>query len=224
MPKPATNPLSNRVLQQFLASAAIVWLALPSMVLAQYKYIAADGSVTYSDRPAPPDARSVTGTRSGGTLTTSQNDELPFAVKQASNKYPIVIYTAAECAPCNAMKQHLTKRGVPFSEKTLRNAADQTAFKGLGFSELSLPAITVGAQKQNGFEAGSLDGLLDIAGYPKSAKLPVSYTAKSETLTPEPAAKTVVRVADANSLQGDAKAPQKKDVTPVKSKDPLIRF
>ena len=224
MPKPASTMLYQYTERSLLLGATIIGLLLPNAVMAQYKYVGADGTVTYSDRPAPPDAKSVSGIRSSGVLVTAPNEELPFAVKQAATKYPITIYTTAECAPCAAIKQHLGKRGVPFSEKTLRSAADMTAFKNLGFAEQSLPAITVGSQKQNGFEASALDGLLDIAGYPKSAKLPANYTAKTETLTPEPIAKTQVRVAEAPAPQNDGKAGAKKEASPPKPKEPVIRF
>ena len=224
MPKQNKTMFSKSTERLLLLGATIVGLTLPCTGFAQYKYVAADGSVTYSDRPAPPDAKSISGIRSSGTLGTPLNEELPFAVKQAATKYPIVIYTTAECAPCAAIKQHLSKRGVPFSEKTLRSAADMNAFKNLGFTEQSLPAISVGSQKQNGFEATALDSLLDIAGYPKSAKLPANYAAKSETLTPEPAAKTQVRVAEAPATQSDTKANSKKEAAPVKAKEPAIRF
>ena len=222
---PASIQFSKPIIRPLLLlGASMVWLAMASSAHAQYKYVAADGSVTYSDRPAPPDARSVVGIRPNGALVAAPEDELPFAVKQASSKYPVTIYTAADCPPCNFLKQHLAKRGVPFSEKILRTAADNTAFKNLGFSETSLPAVSVGSQKQTGFEAGALDGLLDIAGYPKSAKLPANYAAKSETLTPEPAAKMQVKVAESSSAQSDTKTAPKKDLTPTKPKEPAIRF
>ena len=224
MPKQDITMFSKRAKHLLLLGAAFIGLTLSSASFAQYKYVAADGSVTYSDRPAPPDAKAVSGIRSSGALATPPNEELPFAVKQTATKYPIIIYTTAECAPCAAIKQHLGKRGVPFSEKTLRSATDMNAFKSLGFTEQSLPAISVGSQKQNGFEATALDSLLDIAGYPKSAKLPANYAAKSETLTPEPIAKTQVRVAEAPATQNDAKTGPKKEVAPVKAKEPVIRF
>jgi glutaredoxin len=196
---------------------------------AQYKFVGADGSVTYSDRPPPSDAKVATTAKVGvaGAGVAQGLDELPFAVKQVAAKYPVVLYSAPDCGPCATAKIHLAKRGVPFSEKQVRNAADATAFKSLGFSELSFPAISIGAQKQNGFEAGALDTLLDAAGYPKSAKLPATYQAKSEPLTPEPNAKTTVRVAEAtNSAGGEPRAetkPKRAAPTPVKQ-EPSIRF
>jgi glutaredoxin len=196
---------------------------------AQYKFVAADGSVTYSDRPPPSDARVGSAVKVGvaGAGVAQGLDELPFATKQVASKYPVVLYSAPDCGPCASAKLHLTKRGVPFSEKQIRNAADATAFKALGFSEMSFPAISIGAQKQNGFEAGALDTLLDAAGYPKTAKLPASYQAKSEPLTAEPTSKTAVRIADAtNTANGEPRVETKpKRVTPPAAKqEPSIRF
>jgi glutaredoxin len=196
---------------------------------AQYKFVGADGSVTYSDRPPPSDARVGSTSKVGvaGAGVAQGLDDLPFALKQVSSKYPVVLYSAPDCAPCTNAKVHLAKRGVPYSEKQIRNAADATAFKSLGFSEMSFPAISIGAQKQNGFEATALDTLLDAAGYPKSAKLPASYQAKSEPLTAEPSAKTTVRVADAGSTAGNEPRPEAKPKRPAPApvkQEPSIRF
>lgn len=217
--------LSRSSAHPLLLSVVMIWLAFPGSAFAQYKYVAADGSVTYSDRPAPADAKSIVGIRPNGAITTAPNDDLPFATKQAQGKYPITIYTGADCQPCASMKSHLVKRGVPFTEKTLRNSADNTVFKSLGFADSSLPAITVGNQRQSGFEAAALDSLLDLAGYPKGAKLPAGYQAKVETLTPEPVAKVQIRVAEANGAPTDSKAaPKKEAAAPAKPKEPAIRF
>jgi glutaredoxin len=200
--------------------------------VAQYKYVGPDGRVTYSDRPPPPEVTNAKTSRIGTSgAGVAQDADLPFAVKQAAGKYPVTVYTAPDCSPCTAAKAHLQKRGVPFSERVVRNVADTNSFKALGFSELSFPAISIGSQKQSGFEAGGLDTLLDAAGYPKSAKLPASYQAKSEPLTPEPAAKTTVRVAEAGQAEkgADGKAeakprrPVREQPAPPKQ-EPTIRF
>jgi glutaredoxin len=220
-----------RKLTVFVAASFL--LASP-LAFAQYKIVGPDGKITYSDRPAPPESGQVKVSRMGEPErlpTASSSDELPFAVKQAANKYPVTLYSAPECAPCNQAKQHLSKRGVPFTEKIVRNTADIQAFKGLGFSESSFPAITVGAQKQSGFLGSALDTLLDAAGYPKTAKLPASYQAKAEPLTPDQAAKTSVRVAEAaggTEAKSDGKSERsrrevKPSAAPAKT-EPVIRF
>ncbi len=214
---------------KLLLLAALLYTS--GSALAQYKIVAADGSVTYSDRPPAGDIKVASTAKVGaaGAGVAQGTDDMPFSVKQAASKYPVTLYTAADCGPCASARVHLTKRGVPFSEKLIRNVADTNTFKGLGFSELSFPAITIGGQKQNGFEASALDTLLDAAGYPKSAKLPATYQAKVEPLTPDPVAKTTVRVAEGsgNDARAETKTaeakPKKAAPTPVKQ-EPSIRF
>lgn len=187
-----------------LAAIALVGIGASHAgpALAQFKHVDANGKVTYSDRPPPPEVKSgqtIKLSSRGNDANRSANPELPFSLKQPATKYPVVLYTSPDCDHCNTARAHLTARGVPYSEKVIRNNADVAAFKGLGFSEVSFPAITIGSQRQNGFEAGALNTLLDAAGYPKNVPLPSGYTAKIENLTPEPAGKTHVRVAEGDT-------------------------
>jgi glutaredoxin len=229
MKKQTTMPLSKLtpklVLAASLAFMAFGALAQKAPPAAQYKYFSADGSLTYSDRPPPPDAR-VTGlvkinNRTGAAGTA---DELPFAVRDAVAKHPVVIYTAADCQPCTQVKAHLTKRGVPYSEKVLRNSSDLAAFKGMGFSEASFPAIAVGAQKSSGYESSGLDSLLDIAGYPKTARLPGSYSPKVENLSTDAPSKTVLRGDGEKETTASNPKPVKPPVNAKPQATPTIRF
>jgi glutaredoxin len=203
---------------------SVALLTVAPQTFAQYKYTAADGSTTYSDRPPPPDAKLL---RQGPAVASSPAptslDSLPFAVKAAAQKYPVVIYVASACGPCDALKQHLQKRGTPYAEKIIRNAADETAMKALGFAESSFPALSVGNERQVGFEQSSLDRLLDVAGYPKSTKLPAGYVASSAPLTAEP-----VR-AEPQVAKTEGTTPARRERKPIEpppkpEEKPIIRF
>lgn len=141
---------------------------------AQYKWVAPDGTVTYGDRPpiAEVKANKVGGVNNAGG---GANANLPYALRAPTDKYPVALYTTTDCRPCDQMRSHLSKRGVPFSEKLIKSQADVQVMEKLGFSDPSFPLMTVGKQKQTGFEPGAIDSLLDNAGYPRTSLLPAGY-------------------------------------------------
>lgn len=161
---------STLALLQF--SLALLTLA-PTAASAQYKWTGRDGTVTYGDRPP---IEEVQARKLGDPLAASDaNAALPFNLKSVVEKHPVILYTAPDCTPCEQARNHLSKRGIPFSEKLIKNAADAQAMEKLGFSDSTVPSMTVGRQKQVGFEASALDGLLDIAGYPKTSVVPIGF-------------------------------------------------
>ena len=95
---------------------------------------------------------------------------MPYATRQAAEKFPVTLYTAANCMEaCKQARELLNGRGIPFSEKMLKSEEEIAELtKKLG-SEAATPSIFVGQQSFKGFEAGTWNNLLDLAGYPKSA-------------------------------------------------------
>jgi glutaredoxin len=149
-----------------LATLGALLAAAATGASAQYKIVAPDGTVTYTDKPpAAADARignqGVTGGASGG---------LPYDVRQAMSRYPVTLYAAKGCAPCDQARQYLKGHNVPFSEYSIESNADIAALKGR-FGEPQLPVVTIGGQTMRGFAAADLQGYLDAAGYPKQARL-----------------------------------------------------
>ncbi len=151
------------------AAAAMMLLSWP--VLAQYNWVAADGTVTYGDRPPDTSVQRVPIGGAGRAPANVGNENLPYELRGAVAKYPVMLYTTPDCGPCNDARTMLTARGVPFTERVLRTTADVASFKALGFADRLMPAVSVGRQRQTGFEPGSLTSLLDAAGYPKQSKL-----------------------------------------------------
>lgn len=175
---------------------------------AQYKWQTPDGGIVYSDLPPPPGVKLITD-RQGRAPAAENEVQLPFALKTAASKYPVVLYTAPDCPPCKMARDALLERGVPFSEKTVSTTADFDAFKRVGFADTSFPAVSVGNEKTSGFEAGALARLLDSAGYPKGSMLPPQYKrAEAQPMT-EPAPQKVsvsVRQETAPGADGGAGA------------------
>jgi glutaredoxin len=171
-------------------------LSLGLTAHATYKWVGADGKITYSDIPPPVEGKLLRGPSGAPQAAAEVESGLPYALKQAVAKYPVVLYSANDCAPCKMAREVLTKRGVPFSEKLITNGTDAEQFKKLGFTDLTMPSITVGKEKSVGFEASAYDRLLDSAGYPRSSVLPSTY--KAPTAEAMARASTQVRVLDAD--------------------------
>jgi len=144
-----------------------------------YKSVDKNGRVTYSEVPPLPGF--------GNKLTgdSAANVALPYALQQVVSRYPVTLYTTAECVPCINARLMLTQRGVPFAERTVSSNEDITAFKKLN-SEINFPLATIAAQQLKGYEETEWTKYLDAAGYPKSSTLPRNYrNAEPVSLTPK---------------------------------------
>ena len=151
-----------------LALISAFWLATsPAVAQTTYRWIdKASGRTVFSDQPPPPGVSAQAVKESA----TSGDEQLPYATRQAMEKFPVRLYTAANCIePCRNARSLLNGRGVPFNEKMLSTEEDVAELsKRLG-TDASTPSIIVGSQSFRGFEAEAWNNLLDLAGYPASA-------------------------------------------------------
>lgn len=139
-----------------------------------YRITGPDGKVTFSDRP-PPDAKATPAQSVAiGGGNGSGTAGLPMEVRNAANKYPVTLYTATGCAPCDSARSYLRQRGVPFSENTVNTREDVAALQRLSGAS-NLPFMTIGAQHVPGFSEAEWSQYFDAAGYPKTSQLPASY-------------------------------------------------
>jgi glutaredoxin len=102
-----------------------------------------------------------------------------------ANRYPVTLYTGANCAPCTTGRQMLQQRGVPFVERTIATEEDLAALDRLSGGR-TIPALTVGAQPLRGYNATDWANYLDVAGYPRESRLPRGWQ-------PQPATPLVAR-------------------------------
>ena len=161
---------------------------------AQYKWENPDGSLGYGDVP-PSRPVKMLKTPAGEVKAAAPADEagaLPYALKQASTRFPVVLYTGApasgECMPCKEGREYLAKRGIPYVEKVVKSADEIKNYKATLSADGSMPVLTVGKEKAVGFETNSWSNLLDAAGYPKSSALPKGYKQASAEPMNKPAA------------------------------------
>lgn len=172
-----------------LATLALTLLA--SAASAQYKYVGPDGRVVYSDTPPPANIKRVQKPDIGGSAPAASTSNLPYELGLAAKNFPVTLYTAPGCEGCNQGRTFLSKRGIPFSEKTITTNDDVVEFKRVAGGS-GLPVMTVGGNKLLGFEPTSWGESLDTASYPAASVLPPSYRPPAATaLVPQkPAAPT----------------------------------
>lgn len=205
-----------RALSFWLKVPVVCLLTLSSLaVQAQYKWVAADGTVSYSDTPPPPEAHQVEKMRLQAS-TPGALDGLPYTLKRLAIAQPVVLYTQIACAPCDAARSHLKKRGVPYTEQLIKTQADIAAMtKAAG--DQSLPTILIGKNRLRGYLASELDAGLDAAGYPKTSMMPPGWQAPpprspgAETATKKGGDKSTEKIGDQpdNSKSGKSDASAK---------------
>jgi len=162
------------------ALCGLTALALAAGAVAQdrqvYRYIDTDGRVVYSDRVPPGGAKDVQTKRVyGNTIETS---ETPFAVRVASERYPVTLYTFPCGGACDDAVALLNRRGVPFATVNVEDANNAEKLKQLT-GEMEAPVLQVGDKLiAKGFNEQRWTALLDQAGYPKSAPRRTSAPAR----------------------------------------------
>ena len=166
---------------------ALMGLATASLFLPHagaqqvFRIVGPDGRVTFSDQP-PTDAGSKPAQIALTTGSASASGAgLPFELRQVASKYPVTLYTGADCGPCGAGRAYLMSRGIPFAEKTVVTFEDGQALQRLTGSS-SLPWVTIGGQQIKGYSDSEWGQFLDAAGYPARSALPPAW--KNPAATP----------------------------------------
>lgn len=156
------------------------WLVLATgLVLATsshalYKVVGPDGKVTYTDR-APGVNDGKVSPLGGRTAPVASDVVLPLELRQVVSRYPVTLYTTSgACEPCDAARQMLRQRGVPYNEKQVLSPEDGEALQRLS-GGLDAPTLTIGAQTLRGLAGEVWGQYLDSAGYPRESRLPQGY-------------------------------------------------
>ena len=190
--------MKHCTIASLLAATALMASASLGQAQTVYRIVGPDGKVTFSDKPpASTDQGKVTGTGVGASGSAAGAGGLPYELRQVASKYPVTLYTAPQCAPCDAGRAMLTTRGIPFSERTVSTPEDSAQFsKQMG--DGSLPVLNVGSQRLKGFSELEWGQYLDAAGYPKASILPANYknAAPSPLVTVQKAPQTAPKAAD----------------------------
>ena len=165
-------------------AAAVCALVCSTLAQAQpvYRTVGPDGKVTFSDRaPSEKATPALAGSAGAAPVAaTAAGGDLPYALRQTVSRFPVTLYTSADCAPCDSARSQLKSRGVPFTERTVNTNQDIDVLKSLS-GNASLPFGTIGGQHLNGFLDTEWTQYLDAAGYPKKSQLPSNYRQPAAT-------------------------------------------
>jgi glutaredoxin len=197
---------------KFIASQAVIMLAAGHLYAQQvYKSVDKNGRVTFSEVPPAP------GSENKLTVDSSSSGSLPYTLQQVVSRYPVTLYTTADCGSCINARLMLTQRGIPFTERTVSSNEDIDAFKKLS-GDTSMPMVTIASQQLKGYEETEWTKYLDAAGYPKSSTLPRNFkNAEATSLTPKKAAEKEVaeKPAPTRAARPAAAAPQETSNNPA---------
>jgi glutaredoxin len=169
-----------RLLRSSAAALAGLVLALPSHAL--YKVVGPDGRITYTDRAPGAELGRIQPLGRDGTATAeaSPNAALPLELRQITTRFPVTLYTAPDCSPCEAGRRLLQVRGIPYAERRVLNDDDAEAMNRITGGR-SVPTLTVGTQALRGLSDTDWHSYLDAAGYPRESKLPRGYQPPAAT-------------------------------------------
>ncbi len=142
------------------SAAAVLWLLPPPPAAADtgYKWVDREGRITYQDQPPPAEAREVE------VYDLPDAGRVPGDVPEGPP--PVVLYTIPGCISCDAARDYLKRRGIPFQEIDVEgDAAAQKAMKEK-VGALAVPTVLVGSRVLKGFVEVMLERELQAAGYP----------------------------------------------------------
>ena len=152
-----------------VATVALLLGGAACGAFAQYKIVGPDGKVTYTDKP-PAAADIRMGNGAPAAASGGATGGMPYETRQAMGKYPVTLYAAHDCGPCDQAREALKKRGVPFNEFSVNTDPDVAALRSR-LGSTTLPVVVIGSQTMKGYSATDLQGYLDAAGYPAQARL-----------------------------------------------------
>ena len=157
---------------RFLLAVSLFALACAATAQSTYRWTDKEGKVHYTDQPPAPNQASKIEKKPSVLL--GADPTASYALRQAIADYPVTLYSQPECGdPCKEGRDHLTQRGVPFTDKRIATDADVAALRPLiGAGDLIVPILQVGRKVAKGYLRSNWDGLLDDAGYPKAAAKP----------------------------------------------------
>jgi glutaredoxin len=152
--------------------ALLLLFCAPNSQAELYKWIGPNGKVTYSDMPPPESSKQAK--LPSFNASGSGTDGLPYELAEAVKNNPVILYTTTQCIPCDQGRSLLKNRGIPYAEKTVNSNDDIGKLRQIS-GDAQLPVLTIGSNKQRGFESAAWNNALTAAGYPESSRLPKGY-------------------------------------------------
>lgn len=120
-----------------------------------------DGSTWFRDK-CPPDM-SLKSTQE----VRGEKKEEVLSIKEIAEQHPVVLFSAPNCEACDLVRDQLTGRNVPFTEKdSSQDVEIQTELAAVTGGPLTVPTVTIDEYKFTRYSRSDLKSALDKAGYP----------------------------------------------------------
>jgi len=133
-----------------------------------YEWVDDKGVKQFTQQPPPPHIKQVQQRRLGSNVIETSGPS--YGMQQAIKNFPVTLYVTDCGDVCQSARAHLSKRGVPHSEKNPQKQDEIEAFKKLTGGGMEVPLLVVGQLKTlKGYLATEWDAALDAAGYPSTA-------------------------------------------------------
>lgn len=163
----------------------MVFAAQSAQAGSLYRWTDAAGNVHYTDQPPPQEVKDVQEKKLAKPAQTS--GQTPYVTQAAARNFPVTLYTTNCGETCTRAREHLTKRGIPFSEKNPAEPEVGEMLQKLA-GGMEVPVLVVGKSTPiKGYSAESWDAALDVAGYPKAS---AAKTEQKTTAEPQQGSKT----------------------------------
>jgi glutaredoxin len=176
--------MSKRIALLFGVAAAVIAALAVAQAQQVYRYVDKDGKVVYSDRSPPADSKEVQAKRLSPNYI--ENNDVPLALTQATERFPVTLYTFACGAVCQNAEALLNRRGVPFTTVNVEDAKGAEQLQKLTGAQQA-PVLQVGDKLiAKGYNEARWSTMLDDAGYPKTAPRRVAAKAQPEAAPAAP--------------------------------------
>ena len=154
-------------MKQIVGFLFLILFAAAASASNVYRWTDDSGRTIYSDHPPPPKAKGAQQIRGRGNVIEGQK---PYELARAEDRFPVTLYVTA-CGPvCDKAREHLQQRGVSYTERDPQKDVEIAAELKRLTGAVEVPVLVVGnASPIKGFNDGSWDTALDLAGYPKSS-------------------------------------------------------
>jgi glutaredoxin len=158
--------IPTRIALLFGIATAVIAAGAAAQAQQVYRYVDKDGKVVYSDRSPPADSKEVQAKRLSPNYI--ENNEVPLALTQATERFPVTLYTFACGSVCQNAEALLNRRGVPFTTVNVEEAKGAEQLQKLTGAQQA-PVLQLGDKLiATGFNEARWTAMLDDAGYPKT--------------------------------------------------------
>ena len=178
--------ISKRSAFLFGVAAAVIAAGATAQAQQVFRYVDKDGKIVYTDRSPPADSKEVQAKRLSPNYI--ENNDVPLALTQATERFPVTLYTFACGAVCQNAEALLNRRGVPFTTVNVEDVKGAEQLQKLTGAQQA-PVLQIGDKLiAKGFNEARWTTMLDEAGYPKTATRRTTAKVPTEAAPAAPAA------------------------------------